>query len=94
MFVVGVQCELNDPFVEKEPFFLLFMQTLRSKNLCFVHSLSPTITFRFDNCIKENDCSIYNRFEEQCQIRPYSVALVFEGTSYTWKDLELGKDAG
>ncbi|KAF9330816.1 hypothetical protein BG006_006246 [Podila minutissima] len=47
---------------------------------------------RFDNCIKENDCSIYNRFEEQCQIRPYSVALVFEGSSYTWKDLELASN--
>ncbi|KAG0037061.1 hypothetical protein BGZ82_003234 [Podila clonocystis] len=47
---------------------------------------------RFDNCVKANDCSLYNRFEEQCQIRPYSVSLVFEGTSYTWKDLELASN--
>ncbi|KAF9951026.1 hypothetical protein BGZ70_001148 [Mortierella alpina] len=45
---------------------------------------------RFEAMVKNRDCSLYNRFEEQCQIRPFSVALVFENTSYTWRDLELG----
>jgi len=60
-----------------------------------VHFL-PTLTplhsrIRFEAFEAANDCSLYNRFDDQCQIRPFSVALIFEGTSYTWRDLELGK---
>ncbi|KAF9990538.1 hypothetical protein BGZ75_001411 [Mortierella antarctica] len=47
---------------------------------------------RFEALVKNRDCSLYNRFEEQCQIRPFSVALVFENTSYTWRDLELASN--
>lgn len=71
------------------PLFTFVYKDERAKYLCMFTFL---FTIRFDNCIKENDCSLYNRFEEQCQIRPYAVSLVFEGTSYTWKDLELGKE--
>ncbi|KAF9959725.1 hypothetical protein BGZ72_008972 [Mortierella alpina] len=47
---------------------------------------------RLEASVKNQDCSLYNRFEEQCQIRPFSVALVFENTSYTWRDLELASN--
>ncbi|KAG0267450.1 hypothetical protein DFQ27_008741 [Actinomortierella ambigua] len=44
---------------------------------------------KFQQCEATQDCSIYNRFEEQVLARPYEVALVFEGVSHTWKDMEL-----
>ncbi|KAF9291744.1 hypothetical protein BGZ68_002463 [Mortierella alpina] len=47
---------------------------------------------RLEALVENRDCSLYNRFEEQCQIRPFSVALVFENTSYTWRDLELASN--
>lgn len=42
--------------------------------------------------MNNNDISIYNRFEDQCLLRPYSVALIFEDHSYTWRDLELASN--
>ncbi|KAI7832844.1 putative bifunctional fatty acid transporter/acyl-CoA synthetase FAT1 [Gamsiella multidivaricata] len=47
---------------------------------------------KYEACIKDQDCSLYNRFEEQCQIRPFAIALAFEGASYTWRDLELASN--
>lgn len=42
--------------------------------------------------MNSNDISMYNRFEDQCLLRPYSVALIFEDHSYTWRDLELASN--
>ncbi|KAF9905334.1 hypothetical protein EC991_001757 [Linnemannia zychae] len=47
---------------------------------------------RFEQCIRDQDCSLYNRFEDQAHSRPNAVALSFEGTSYTWRDLELASN--
>ncbi|KAG0312559.1 hypothetical protein BGZ99_009390 [Dissophora globulifera] len=46
----------------------------------------------FETLAKNEDCSAYNRFEEQCHAQPFGVALVFESTSYTWRDLELASN--
>ncbi|KAF9910073.1 hypothetical protein EC991_007404 [Linnemannia zychae] len=48
--------------------------------------------FWFQRLINNNDISMYNRFEDQCLLRPYSVALIFEDHSYTWRDLELASN--
>ncbi|KAF8937657.1 hypothetical protein EDD21DRAFT_377179 [Dissophora ornata] len=47
---------------------------------------------KFEESVRNQDCSVYNRFEEQCQARPFSVSLIFEGASYTWRDLELASN--
>ncbi|KAF9975446.1 hypothetical protein BGZ73_000899 [Actinomortierella ambigua] len=47
---------------------------------------------KFQQCESTQDCSIYNRFEEQVLAQPYEVALIFEGVSYTWKDMELASN--
>ncbi|KAF9087716.1 hypothetical protein BGX23_007919 [Mortierella sp. AD031] len=47
---------------------------------------------RFEASIRDQDCSLYNRFEDQAHTRPNAVALSFEGTSYTWRDLELASN--
>ncbi|KAG0367771.1 hypothetical protein BC939DRAFT_26967 [Gamsiella multidivaricata] len=46
----------------------------------------------FERLVANNDVSFYNRFEDQCRLRPYAIALVFEGHSYTWRDLELASN--
>ncbi|KAH7044111.1 hypothetical protein BKA57DRAFT_494918 [Linnemannia elongata] len=46
----------------------------------------------FQKLVNSNDISMYNRFEDQCLLRPYSVALIFEDHSYTWRDLELASN--
>ncbi|KAF9953775.1 hypothetical protein BGZ72_005166 [Mortierella alpina] len=47
---------------------------------------------RFERLVANNDASLYNRFEDQCILRPHAVALVFEGQSWTWRDLELASN--
>ncbi|KAG0224496.1 hypothetical protein BGW42_005069 [Actinomortierella wolfii] len=47
---------------------------------------------KFEKCEAAQDCSLYNRFEEQVIARPFEVALIFEGVSYTWKDMEIGSN--
>ncbi|KAG0056011.1 hypothetical protein BGZ83_006624 [Gryganskiella cystojenkinii] len=47
---------------------------------------------KFDALESRKACSMYDRFDEQCQLRPFSVALIFEGASYTWRDLELASN--
>ncbi|KAF9303309.1 hypothetical protein BGZ74_003998 [Mortierella antarctica] len=42
--------------------------------------------------LPNNDVSLYNRFDDQVQIRPYAIALVFENQSYTWQDLEIASN--
>ncbi|GJJ68089.1 hypothetical protein EMPS_00435 [Entomortierella parvispora] len=42
--------------------------------------------------VPNNDISLYNRFEDQCRIRPYAIALVYEGHSYSWRDLEIASN--
>ncbi|KAG0026363.1 hypothetical protein BGZ81_006436 [Podila clonocystis] len=42
--------------------------------------------------LPNNDVSLYNRFDDQVQIRPYAIALVFENQSYTWRDLEVASN--
>ncbi|KAF9950627.1 hypothetical protein BGZ70_001291 [Mortierella alpina] len=46
----------------------------------------------FERLIVKNDVSLYNRFEDQCILRPHAIALVFEGHSWTWRDLELASN--
>ncbi|KAF9934739.1 hypothetical protein FBU30_000597 [Linnemannia zychae] len=46
----------------------------------------------FQRLVANNDVSIYSRFEDQCPLRPYSVALIFESHSRTWRDLELASN--
>ncbi|KAG0209614.1 hypothetical protein BGX33_005435 [Mortierella sp. NVP41] len=48
--------------------------------------------FWFERLVSKNDVSLYNRFEDQCLLRPFSVALIFEDHSYTWRDLELASN--
>ncbi|KAG0055229.1 hypothetical protein BGZ83_009284 [Gryganskiella cystojenkinii] len=42
--------------------------------------------------IPNNDVSLYNRFEDQCRLRPHAIALIFDSCSYTWRDLELASN--
>ncbi|KAF9538105.1 hypothetical protein EC957_007224 [Mortierella hygrophila] len=46
----------------------------------------------FQKLVNNNDISMYNRFEDQCLLRPHSVALIFEDHSYTWRNLELASN--
>ncbi|KAF9111445.1 hypothetical protein BGX27_004925 [Mortierella sp. AM989] len=45
-----------------------------------------------ERLVANNDISLYNRFEDQCRQRPYAPSLVFEGHTYTWRDLELASN--
>ncbi|KAG0356649.1 hypothetical protein BG005_004437 [Podila minutissima] len=42
--------------------------------------------------LPNNDVSLYSRFDDQVQIRPYAIALVFENQSYIWQDLEIASN--
>ncbi|KAF9911322.1 hypothetical protein BX616_010627, partial [Lobosporangium transversale] len=41
-----------------------------------------------EKLIANNDISLYNRFDDQCHRRPFAPAIVFEGCTYTWRDVE------
>ncbi|KAF9277991.1 hypothetical protein BGZ68_008851 [Mortierella alpina] len=61
-----------------------------SRDLPFV--IPAVKTKLFERLIVKNDVSLYNRFEDQCILRPHAVALIFEGHSWTWRDLELASN--
>ncbi|KAF8944851.1 hypothetical protein BGZ52_010232, partial [Haplosporangium bisporale] len=63
-----------------------------SRDLAFaIPGLKTKLWFE-KQLIPNNDVSLYNRFDDQVQIRPYAIALVFENQSYTWKGLEIASN--
>ncbi|KAF9429187.1 hypothetical protein BGZ76_001690 [Entomortierella beljakovae] len=46
----------------------------------------------FKRLIADNNVSFYNRFEEICQRIPNAPAVIFEGLTYTWRDMEIASN--